>query len=66
MAHTEFIPNGRAIWQSNTAKSYPCPYCSRWIFTQYEGTAPLLDVNVRCETEGHTVTWDEPSLTKLP
>jgi hypothetical protein len=34
---TEVVPMDRAIWQSETAKAYLCPFCLRTIRSQYEG-----------------------------
>lgn len=35
----EVVPGitGGAVWQSEKAKSYRCPICHMWIFSQYEG-----------------------------
>jgi hypothetical protein len=33
----EIVPQDRAVWQSDTAKTYQCPVCLRPIFSQYEG-----------------------------
>jgi hypothetical protein len=50
----EFIPNDRAIWQSDTAKTYRCPICRRPIFSQWEGQeSPTVD----CRPDGHQLTW---------
>lgn len=64
MAHTEFIPDGTAIFRGEKMKTYQCPRCLKWIFTQYEGNAPLLPNGVQCHgfMSGHTLTWeDEPA-----
>jgi hypothetical protein len=51
----EFVPGGRAISQSDTAKTYRCPVCQRPIFSQYEGDD---DPVVVCEGNGdHRLQW---------
>ena len=53
----EFIPNDKAIWQSDTAKTYQCPYCLRPIFTQYEGDVAVTEDDIECLPDGHRVRW---------
>jgi hypothetical protein len=36
-AHEEVVKYGIAVWQSDTAKTYRCPYCLKPLFSQYEG-----------------------------
>lgn len=58
----EFVPAGRAIWQTNLAKTYRCPYCARPIFTQYEGDDS--PTRVECERGiGHRVVWERVALS---
>lgn len=55
----DVIPYGRAIWQSNTAKTYQCPFCLRPLFSQYEGddsptvicNGPLAEHRLRWESK---------------
>lgn len=52
----EFVPNDRAIYQNDRAKTYQCPWCLHPIFSQYEGDDKPV---VLCHgiTKGHTLTW---------
>lgn len=53
----EVVPNDRAIWQSETAKTYQCPYCLRPIFSQHEGEdLPRIECRSGL-TEGHVLEW---------
>lgn len=53
-ALSEFVPNDRAIWQPDRAKTYQCSVCKRPIFSQFEGEAlPMVD----CQPNGHLLTW---------
>lgn len=52
--HVESIPNDRAIWQSDTAKTYRCPFCLRPIFSQYEGEKLPI---VECFPDRHVLRW---------
>ena len=54
---TEWCPN-ELRWQTDTMKNYRCPWCGRWVFTQYEGTAALLPGGVECKPGGHQLTWE--------
>jgi hypothetical protein len=53
--HEEWIPGFRAIWQSETARTYQCPVCLAPVFTQYEGDEdPVIDCR---RPDGHLVRW---------
>jgi len=53
-ATTEVVEGGRAIWQSETAKTYRCPVCLRPIFTQHEGDGLP---EIICKGTSHSLTW---------
>lgn len=51
----EHVPGGRAIWQSDGAKTYQCPTCLQSVFSQYEGTE---SPEVECKANGdHVLRW---------
>lgn len=55
MTREEFVPAGRAIWQSDTAKTYQCPFCLRPVFSTHEGEDMPVIV---CEPRiGHRLQW---------
>lgn len=54
----EFVPDGRAIWQSETASSYRCPTCGQLVRTQYDGDA-LPRIECHGFMAGHTVRWGD-------
>jgi len=58
MGRREVVPSDRAIWQSDTAKTYQCPVCLRPVFTQYEGNEIPV---ITCGGVGqpHVVEWEE-------
>ena len=45
---SEIISGKRAVWQSDTAKSYECPTCHYWIRTQNELDGIALTV-LKCD-----------------
>lgn len=56
---TETIPANQVIWQGDERmNTYECPFCHRFLFTQYIGTATPL---VKCAgpMEDHILTWPE-------
>lgn len=55
----EIVRGDRAVWQSDSAKSYYCEQCHRWVRTQYEGEKQPK--TIICEggiSGGHRVQWD--------
>jgi hypothetical protein len=57
--HEEYVPRGRAIWQSERANTYQCPTCQAPVFTQYEGA--VLPSEIVCDgLKGHLVRWPAP------
>lgn len=60
----ETVPGGQAIWQSDTAKTYQCPVCHGYVFTQYEGEASPTKIACVLSADNlgvrsHVVEWDE-------
>ena len=52
----EIITKDRVVWNSETAKNYRCPFCGKWIRSQYEGIdLPLIF----CEEGQHRLQWVE-------
>lgn len=51
----EVVPTDRVIWQSDTAKSYKCPICKRWVYSQYEGDDRP---EIICGPRQHTLRWE--------
>jgi hypothetical protein len=56
----EFVPGDRAIWQSETAKTYQCPICLRPVFSQYEGNDQPTTIICEGFTNGggHRLQWE--------
>lgn len=54
VGQAEFVPRDRAVWQSETAKSYWCDDCNSRVFTSYDGEAQPW---IECQPEGHMVAW---------
>jgi hypothetical protein len=54
---SEFVPGGRAIWQSDTAASFQCPGCHGWVRTQDETGEPAARIECHGFMNGHTVYW---------
>lgn len=50
----EFVAKGRAIWQSDAAKTYQCPTCYLPIFSQHEGDD---QPTIACNPDGHRLQW---------
>lgn len=59
MPHTEVIPFGRVVWQSDTAKTYWCEQCQTWLRSQYEGDEIPT---IRCDgpMADHVLEWAAP------
>ena len=55
----EVVPMDRAIWQSETAKTYQCPFCFHGVKTQYEGDDPAFIRECPGPLEAHIVEWPE-------
>lgn len=53
----ELVPSDRAIWQSETAKTYTCPFCRRFIRSQYEGEE-LPTIVCSGPMESHVLEWE--------
>lgn len=58
----ESVPADRAVWQPDNAKSYRCPKCLRWLFTQYTGDV-LPSIACRGPLEPHILEWEETIIT---
>lgn len=59
----EIVPMDRVIWQSETAKKYCCPFCHRWISSQYEGKE-LPRVFCEGPMEPHRLEWRQMPIPK--
>jgi hypothetical protein len=55
---TEYVKGirGGAIWQSEIAYTYRCPFCSAPVFSQYEGDDRPIII---CDgpMDGHRLEW---------
>jgi len=50
----ELIPFGRAIWQSDTANTYRCPFCGTNLRSQYEGD----EIPTVSSMSDHRLRWE--------
>ena len=56
-ARVEDVPGCHPIWQSETAKTYQCPFCLRAIFSQYEGDKLPMIICGATFYNGHRLEW---------